>query len=42
MARNRFRYVNTSPVIIPLAAKLGVRFPLSLRSVEGQRHRRQQ
>jgi putative transposase len=37
---NSFRYFNTSPKIIRLAVMIYVRFPLSLRQVEGLLHER--
>ena len=38
--RSPFRYFKTSPEIIRLAAKMYVRFPLSLRNVEDLLHER--
>ena len=35
MSKNPFRYFNTSPEIIQLGVLMYVRFPLSLRNVEG-------
>jgi putative transposase len=35
MSQNPFRYFKTSPEIIQLAVMMYVRFPLSLRNVEG-------
>ena len=35
-----FRYFKTSPEVIRLAVMLYIRFPLSLRNVEGLRHAR--
>ncbi|MFT6582780.1 MAG: putative transposase [Alphaproteobacteria bacterium] len=37
---NSFRYFKTSPKIIRLAVMIYVRFPLSLRQVEGLLHER--
>jgi putative transposase len=38
--RSRFRYFKASLKIIPLAVMMYVRFPLSLRNVEGLLHKR--
>jgi putative transposase len=38
--RFSFRYFKTSPEIIRLAVMLFIRFPLSLRKVEGHLHER--
>jgi putative transposase len=38
--RSPFRYFKTSPEIIRLAVMMYVRFPLSLRNVEGLLHER--
>ncbi len=38
--RGPFRYFKTSPEVIRLAVMLYVRFPLSLRNVEGLLHER--
>ena len=40
MRRNPFRYFKTSPEIIRRAEMMYVRFPLSLRNVEGLLHKR--
>ena len=40
MGKNPFRYFKTSREIIPLAVMMYVRFPLSLRNVEGLLHER--
>jgi len=40
MAKNPFRFLKTSPVIIQLAVLMYVRFPLSLRNVENLLHER--
>jgi len=38
--RSLFRYFKTSPEVIRLAVMMYVRFPLSLRNVEGLLHER--
>ena len=40
MKKNPFRYFKTSPEIIQLAVMMYIRFPLSLRNVEGLLHER--
>tara|TARA_R110001606_G_scaffold138492_1_gene276655 strand:+ start:214 stop:369 length:156 start_codon:yes stop_codon:yes gene_type:complete len=38
MSKNPFRYIKTSPEIIQLGVMMYVKFPLSLRNVEGLLH----